>query len=304
MEKEKKYNVTVDVLKCYAAALVFVCHSYIACNAAFSFEFNSSWQFILKAPAWVGVWIFMIVSGFLAGNGFFAEKYTLTQKGIRKYYKTRFLNVIAPTWVMISIVYILADPQIPSVSIICRFLTCMFRGGDAADGVGATWYVFTVAWLYLLTPLFVFISQKIEGRYCGKETRIYFGLLSVLAVLGMFYRVVGRLSGLTWYRWIYASPLGNIDLFWGGLVISRIRYFLSESEWQNEKCITDKIRKATGAGILIATLFCAYCYFYGESTKPILLSVYRYLMPTAFLSLGGGYCLAQRNVSVTASVTE
>ena len=276
-----KRNATVDFLKCYAALLVFICHTYIICKGVFDFEFTQDWQFLLKMPAWAGVWIFMMVSGFLAGTGFFSGKYSLRPEDIGRYFKDRFLKVVAPTWVMISIVYILADPQIPSVSIVFRFITCMFRGGRAANGVGATWYVFCIAWLYLLTPVFVLISKKLEDRFSGKEKKYYIILLCLLASLGLVYRVGGRIMGLEWYRWIYASPIGNIDLFWGGLIISRIRYLSNGKQ-------SKPFRLGAEILLLAVTVFCAYCYFYGETIKPILLSVYRYLMPTVFLIVTGG----------------
>lgn len=277
--REKGINVSVDVLKCIAALMVFLCHSYIACSESFEFEFTSGWQFFLKTPAWGGVWIFMIVSGFLAGGGFFSGKYSLTLVGIGQYYKNRILKVVIPTWIMISLVYILADFQIPSLKVMVLFLTCMFRGSGAAEGVGATWYVFSIAWMYFLSPIFVLLLKRLEHRFFGKEERIFYCLFMFFACIGVVYRIGGRMLGLEWYRWIYASPLGNLDLFLGGMIISRIRYFAD---------IKQKIRISFELLLLFTVIFCEFCYFYGETTKPMLLSVYRYLMPTVFLAAAGG----------------
>lgn len=294
MKEKPKRNNTIDFLKCYAALIVFVCHAYIVSKEQFGFEFTHPWQFVLKTPAWAGVWIFVMVSGFLAGSRFWSGKYELNKKGILQYYKDRFINVVLPAWVMVSLVYILSDPQVPSAKTVIEFITCLFRGSGAAVGVGATWYVFSISWLYLLTPLFLFLLKKTEERTKGKKIRVHVGHLILLTILGLAYRVLGRMLGLTWYRWIYASPIGNIDLFFSGMIINRLRT-VTKSE-------NAKVRRILEVAILFASLVCSYCYFYGETTRPALLSIYRYLMPTAYIFIVGGILLNSRE-SVSRRLT-
>ncbi len=288
--ENKKTNITINILKCYAALIVFICHTYIVCKNAFHFEFTTSWQFVLKTPAWAGVWVFMIVAGFLAADGFFHGRYELTKKGILAYYKNRLIKIIIPTWIMISLVYILADSQFVSGKIVLDYLTCMYRGEGGASGVGATWYVFSIVWLYLLTPLFIFVIQRINNNSDNKE-KVYIFLFCIILILGIVYRVGGRKIGLTWYRWIYASPLGNIDLFFGGMIVKQFKE-IRKIKWKKGRAV------GLFFVLIILMLACSFMYFYGETTKHSLLSLYRYIMPTAVLIVVGGITqLARKRAS-------
>lgn len=279
----KTHNVTVDLLKCNALLLVFVCHCYICCMQTFGFQFTCDWQFFLKTPAWAGVWIFMIVSGFLAGTGFFSGEYMLSRQGIWRYYKSRLLRVLIPTWIMLAIYYILADPQIPNALTLLKYLTCMFRGPGGPRGAGATWYVFSIMWLYLLTPWVVYIFHQIEKQ--KNPVKHYLILLFAMILYGLLYRNVGSMMALDWSRWLYTSPLANIDLFVSGMIVSRIRHFKKQKEAPSKRRLLE---------ILLALLMltCSYLYFYGETTRPAMLLFYQMVVPSICIFVVGGILFA------------
>ena len=72
----------INVLKILATAMVFFCHSWIVCYETFGYTIHGLYR-IFITPAWGGVWIFLVVGGYLAGYGFYGGKYSLDWGGAK-----------------------------------------------------------------------------------------------------------------------------------------------------------------------------------------------------------------------------
>ena len=218
----------IDVLKVYATLMVFICHSTIIAHQEFGFELQGVWR-ALNTPAWGGVWMFFTLGGFLAAYGFDQQKYTLDKTGIIRYYKGRFIKVLLPTWIFISLMYIaqMNEANVSFITIV-QFLTCTFNGSGAGIKlVGASWYVFITMWLYLLAPWLYKGIMHLENRQKGQEIRSFIILLSLVCLVGLAYRFIGyRLFRLDYYTWMYANVLGSIDLFIIGMIGCRLVHYL------------------------------------------------------------------------------
>ncbi len=276
----KKHYVEIDLLRCYALLNVVILHAYIACKDNLGFSFSKTWQFVLKTPAWAGVWIFMIISGFLAEERLqnITEK-RRPGKEILLYYADKIVKILIPTYIFISIIYILVFPKMPSLKILIEFFTLMFRGIGAEIGIGATWFVFTLMWLYLLAPFFSYFINYIMNRSLNPKYSIY-ELFFCVFLLGLMYRSFGDYFGFDWYRWLYVSPIANIDLFFGGMLINKIRYI------DFEKSSIPNLMK--WILLLIVTLACSLTYYYGELnfvklTNIVMLFLYKIIFPSIYL---------------------
>lgn len=78
-------SLCVNILKVIATAMVFFCHSWIVCVEAFAYQAHGWYKFFITS-AWGGVWMFLIIGGYLAAHGFYEDKYSLTFGGVFKYY--------------------------------------------------------------------------------------------------------------------------------------------------------------------------------------------------------------------------
>lgn len=263
-----KLNSDINYLKIIAAFCVYLCHSLIVTLELAPFNLPEG-LFFFKAPAWGGVWIFFIVSGFLSAEGFCTKKYTINKKGILKFYKNKVLNILLPTIIFISLIYILIEPENLNLIVIVKYITLTFIGSGGATGIGATWYVFTLMRLYFLTPLFMICINKIE-----QQTKHLYIFLSILLLFGIGYRIVGRYLGLDWYSNIYVSVIGNIDLYVGGILLNALN-----------KNNTQNIHHKNLAWLLLLLLliFCSYCFYCGGR----LQQIYMYICPSLFLVLVG-----------------
>lgn len=62
-------------------------------------------------PAWAGVWIFFVVSGYLAGIGFKTEKYKLTFGGVKEYFYKKIRRVYIPVILYICFCTVMLNPD-------------------------------------------------------------------------------------------------------------------------------------------------------------------------------------------------
>jgi len=155
----------LSALRVFALMLVFLLHSYIFRSYA-DFEIDGGLDFILKTPAWAGVWIFFIVSGYLAGMGFFERRYEYSITGLVRYYLVKVVRILIPTLFFIFLICLLTAPEflVDHPEVVKDILLLKYDGSIAFDGLGATWFIFTLFWLYLIAP-FVCIAFDFIGRF-------------------------------------------------------------------------------------------------------------------------------------------
>lgn len=226
-------STVLNVLRVYATALVFFCHSTIIAKECFEFKLHGLMR-LLNTPAWGGVWMFLAIGGFLAAYGFDQKKYTMDKSGILKYYKGRIVKVLIPTYIFLSLMYIfnMQDADVKWTTIL-KWLTCTFNGpGAGIKRVGASWYVFIIMWLYLLVPVLLKWLRAYENKHSGKELKSYFKLLVTLCIIGAVFRLGGvfldNQIDKIYYNWFYANVTGTIDIFLIGMIGERMMHYMPE----------------------------------------------------------------------------
>ncbi len=270
-----KLNSTiVNFFKIFATLMVFFCHSVICASESFQ---THGLIYLFNTPAWGGVWTFLIISGLLASLGFSTGKYQLAKDSVKKYYRGRFIKVLLPTWIFLTLVFIfnMRDSTL-KWDVIIRILTCTYNGGfTGIKGAGATWYVFMLMWLYLLTPMFVLWLQKYEVKHRGKEFKAYLKLLGCVMLIGLSYRIGGYFLHLDLYNWLYANVIACLDLYVAGMIGERmIKYF------PREKLVwLVKIRS-----ILLFNFIMMNLAFIGINAFKMLNLFYRYISPTLYIT--------------------
>ena len=263
-------------MKVLATAMVFFCHSYIVCYETFNYSIHGFYR-IFITPAWGGVWIFLVLGGFLAAHGFYRGKYNLHMGGVKMYYTNRIVKILIPTWIFISLAYVLIyQERTPALIEMIQYLTCTFNAGSyGLPGIGASWYVFIVMWCYLLAPLIIWILNKLEVYYQGKELSFYLISFTFVSLLGGLYRVFSFFY-LDWYNWTYANVLGCLDLFAAGIITYRMIAFLPELSNKRIRLI----RIFTNCGLLALILVCI-----GQGYIPYGILLQKYVWPSAYLIL-------------------
>lgn len=194
-------------------------------------------------------------------------------KSVCRYYKNKFFKIIIPTFSFIFLCCVLVHPTFIKNNPIAvfRFLTFSYNGNPGANGIGATWYVFTLVPLYLLAPIFCFVAVK-----SAQKNSLLFALSSFVFLFGFAYRFFAIRFSLDWYSIVYTPFYANIDLFFGGILLSQFACRFGRRF--NQPILKDISLFLLLAFILINSLFCENYFFYQA------------FCPSIYFLLGG-FCL-------------
>lgn len=266
----------INFLKSTATICVFALHATLFDDTSF---FNErGYTFLLRAPAWASVWIFVLTSGYLAGCGYATKRYNYTFKSILEYYQKKIKRVFIPVGAFIFICWVLHYPDfiIGSPVVLLRFLTLTYRGDPGNNGISACWFAFMLGMLYLITPYMCRFISRINSK-----RKFFIIYLSVL-MWGLYFRINNYRLGLDWSGRTYASFWGNIDLYVIGILMAFYREKIKQHIDVNMK------RKILSV-LIFASLIAVNAWIYNQAYFYQITSwigpywfLYQYLFPTLY----------------------
>lgn len=216
-----------------------------------------------------GVWIFFLLSGYLAARGFALKKYEYSLKGITRYYKRKLTNIYIPTLFFIFICCIFVFPTFlkDNPAVIVRLLSCTYNGGPGVNGIGATWFISTLMQLYILCPLFCKMIEMIRERKI-----VLIIVYAITALLGLSYRMIAYAYSFNWHTAIYAPSYANLDLFICGM----LTYYIADV-YRKKICLSGSVEKISLYLLLLFILINALTYHQ--------LYMYAIVYPTVYVLL-------------------
>lgn len=265
----------LNVVRVVAILLIFLLHAFAIDGY---FTMNPTDNFLLYSPAWAGVWILFVLSGYLAAKSFEKGRYSFTPKSVLEYYLKRIVHVYIPAVCFALFIYcVLCNPSFfnDNTEIIKQILTLRYNG-QPDNGLGALWFICTIMWLYLCTPFFSKILELI-GRI-KHSSLILSALFIVIMVAGLLIRLKKMEMDLSWGDWqyVYTRPYYNLDLFCSGMIIA---YLLPKIKPLLSSNIV-RILKIVSAAMLVA-LIVYNCKVYSEFDY----NIYKYKLPTAYCAV-------------------
>ena len=219
----------IDKIRILAVMMVFFLHSFIFVGKDFPMSDiikESSLCMIFFMPAWAGVWIFFVVSGYLAGIGFKTEKYKLTFWGVKEYFYKKIRRVYIPVILYICFCTVMLNPDFLDRWVVVRqFIFLTYRGIPGTNAMGATWFVFPLMLMYFTAPLLALLYKKFRKKTLA--------IMFVIVICGFVNRYLWYNIGGDWYE-MYTSWLCNMDFFASGFGLA---YLKDHLEWQKNKTI-------------------------------------------------------------------
>lgn len=252
----------LNFLRVYATLVVFVAHTNIFTNRL---VWLGKQVFFMNAPAWAAMWFFYTLSGYLAGRSFLNQRSDFSLAFVGSYYYKKFLRVWLPTVVFIFISCVLTFPDfLPTNPIVIRnFFLCIYGStwnNPAVDGVGATWFVFTLMWLYLSAPVWCFLASRIQTSRLmqgkpGARTAFYLAATALCLAAGEIWRQYCAWKGMDWFHYVYTPPYANVSMFAAGVFFC---YLLADIRPTVAKRLS-KVLSVVGLGGLL--LFFSYMFY-------------------------------------------
>lgn len=181
MQRDKK----IQLLRIVAMFMIVACHLVQ--------EYNSN---ILSMTAQffnVGVYVFLLISGFLYGSKEIGS--------FSKWFSKRMIKLLIPVYIFMIFVFVLDFLLLGNFSVEKIFVYLFNLQGvfGGIQGAGHLWFLTTIMFCYALVPLFSIIKkQKRDNLYSG----IFVTIILVMAVIFSF--VYGYIGQQLFYILIFA----------------------------------------------------------------------------------------------------
>lgn len=182
---------------------------------------NITWLFY--SVAWIGMWIFFTLSGYLMGKAFFSNRYSPTYRGILSFYYNRFLRIVPLYCVALFVVVFFARVEVvrwENLDVFIKLLTFTYDGHQKINPIGALWSISTEMHYYLVVPFvaLLFLDKHVSNR------KWFLVHLTTVVLLGLAYRrsfgSAHEHDHLAWLNIVYVPFISNADLFLGGFFLS------------------------------------------------------------------------------------
>lgn len=278
MEIKNKFD-RLNLLRIVAFFMVFLLHAKIFMPVQWDENVSLAWM--LYTPAWGAVWIFIVLSGYGIGAGFYSGKYEMSLKGIIKYYYGRLLKILPLYWTYMFIIIVFIRPDYlllgrESLSKILPLLFFDYREEYDSLYFGLAWYMSTLIKLYAIAPIFYYLTHR---YFAKKQFWIlrYFFLVFLLLFLRLAMKYHIMLTGDdVWAYEVYKPFYYNLDLFFGGFLLNELKY---------KKFFFKKIKIVPWIIMGGFILYNSYEYYNASFLGKGTLTYYCYVYPTIYLLL-------------------
>lgn len=281
----------LNFLRVAAMMLVFVLHSAIAHPVGIPLtEQPNQYAILFKTPAWAGVWIFVFLSGYVLGKGFYGGKYEMTPKGILAFYGKRLLRILPSYYIFLVFSYFFYTRNFltSNTDALKALLFLNYNGTPAGTGLGALWYVSMTVILYIFAPMIYSLLSRISSVRVNKAVFV------LVLFAGLLLRVSARVTATSWYNDVYVLPAANLDLFICGMVMNTFTGKAAQRSGQNSFRFGERAHKIGNLLVKIAAvvIFLVTVYITSFFYLTNRLSLYRYLMPSVFLAVCAFFVVA------------
>lgn len=284
--EEKNKADMLNLLRFVAFMCIFLLHTKLFLLMSWNEALPLPW--LTYTPAWGGVWIFFILSGYGIGFGFSQNKYELSKKGIVKFYVRRAAKILPVYWFYILVVAVFITPEIlqPTlrhVSYLLSLLLFHYQEEFYSLEFGLSWYLTTLMRLYLVAP-FIFMVLK---RYVNSRAKTY-GAIGVITAAGLAFRCLMYYHIITtsgdWSVEVYRPFYFNLDFFCVGMLLNNLR------EPKTDTLPRKGLKLGVVFGFALLVAFNAYLYYYGTYAHiGKYITIYRYVLPSVYIVMTSAY---------------
>lgn len=308
MRLEEKNKVDkLNILRVAAFLCIFLLNTKVFLPMCWNEALPLPW--LTFTPAWAGVWIFFILSGYGIGYGFYQKTYELTKKGIVKYYVRRVAKILPVYWFYVLVVAVFITPELlqPSfrhISYLLSLLLFHYQEEFYSLEFGLAWYLTTLMRLYLVAPL-IFVVIK---RYVNSRAKTY-GAIGLITAAGFVFRCLMYYHIITtegnWSAEVYKPFYFNLDFFCVGMLLNNLRQ--PKADTVPRKLL--KLGVVFGFALLVA--FNSYIYYYGSYAGiSRYITIYCYVLPSLYITMASAYIVLfdcqnnYRRVAVSADAVK
>lgn len=294
---EKRTN-SVDmllILRAFACLLVILCHtvSLLPKDVWLNNEFGGiGW--IIFSPAWTGMWIFFVLSGYLMGKGFYTDRYSGDKHGLINFYINRALRILPLYYFSIFILMLFVYPEVfktkETFIQLFQLITFTFNG-DKGFVNGPLWSISTEYQYYLTVPfLFIFLSPLLKSKRVVNYSIL---LLLITGLISRFSLMTVLLLNNNLHKYFsmgFQPFIANLDLFLIGFLVNPLLKIKKNNiDLKAEKVLENLISENFFCFFAVFFMILLYFIFAYISFKGIILHKGSYML---FYDLAGPFVTA------------
>ncbi|AFZ24437.1 putative acyltransferase [Cylindrospermum stagnale PCC 7417] len=273
--KQNNHLDALLALRGFACLMVVILHSNPPRNSIVYRGYDLSW--LIFSHGWVAVWIFFVLSGYLMGKAFYANRYTADVPGVINFWRNRLVRIVPLYYFSILILTLFVYPnwlKIENWGYLLRLFTFSYEFSITSQpGMNFNvvfWSLSTEVQFYILVP---FIFSYFKQRF-SQPKQVYiagiFIFLMIFIIRCLFWVSLRReISEQFSYvvKYWYTPLLTNLDLFLCGFSVNvwlNSQPFNSPIKNNNKLdkiFYLDRINKKHIAVILIVILYLFTAYY-------------------------------------------
>lgn len=296
--KERYHPDILNFLRVLAALFVFFLHGSEFIPGMKTAE--GPFVFLTKTPAWAGVWIFILLSCYLLGNGFLTGRYDIYKdplsrkvsvKKVLIFYLKRFIRYAPIYYIYCFAFEFFSDRTFlwkkPGIAL--RILTFTFNGEGGIAGIGHLWYLSLSMQICLLMPWLFLLISKLGER--GRKIVFFAALSGGLAVRGLLWYFEAD-----WYTWVYTFVFSNLDIVVCGILLAMINHSVKEKAPEEKSPFWSRvIGVLCNLQFLLLVIYTSRIY---ANALPDDYFIYRYILPTLYIVSCGALIIRYHDPSV------
>lgn len=212
------------VLRAFACFMVVAMHCIAPRKSIVYQGVDLSW--LIFSNAFVAVWIFFALSGYLMGKAFYTGRYLVDGSGILGFWRNRALRIAPLYYFQLLFLCLLVYPEtlkIENWTYLIRLCTFTYANHMPIAFNGAVWSLSTEVQFYLFIP---FIYVLLKDHLYSRRRIIFAALAIVVAVFTIklaFIIPIKKLieTDLTYgIKYWYSPLITNLDVFLIGFLVN------------------------------------------------------------------------------------
>jgi len=226
----------------------------------------------------VAVYVFFILSGYLMGKAFLANRYELNFKGITRFYKSRILR-ICPLYYFLTFLFIfwlhpfLLHPQ--NFTNLIKVLAFNFQHTQPFYFIATFWSLSVEMQFYLILPFFVLLLTKFIKTTKQRVALIIglFGLIELYKYIAIHYFVEKSADLYNASTMLITDNLiPNLEFFLAGIAVNLLILNKDKLTWLN----FPKIFSLLGLFVLYLTSSTGYFYSNYLAILAVMIYIFSY----------------------------
>jgi peptidoglycan/LPS O-acetylase OafA/YrhL len=186
------------------------------------------WSWIFTGHGFLAVWIFFVLSGYLMGKAFIANRYKLNWAGVKQFWTNRLVRIVPLCYFAFFFQIIFVYPAVlrpENFKSLLKLLTFTYNALPLKQFNGVFWSLSTEMQFYFIVPLLILLLRPL----LKSRSLCIMGIIAIASAIGgirfavwqnLHNTVAAANFEVAYLKYVYTPLWSNLDLFIGGILLN------------------------------------------------------------------------------------